>query len=343
LSATIVSADPAAAPPGLPRSRQRRILFIGLSYYSYSERIAGRLRARGHGVDHYAAEDRSFRSRTLKKLLPATYAARLQRYHEQILAQTSAATYDDVFFVQIHSLSPELVARLRRSQPRARFVLYNWDSIATHDYRSYLPLLDEVFTFDRDDAAALSLRYLPLFALPEYFEARALPAPRADLYFVGAVGTLERFDAVRSLDRFCRARGIRFAKHLHCSPAIALMLLRRGRYIAGLSLRSLDTRRIIALMNDSGAVFDFPNHLQSGYTMRFIENLCAGKRIVTSNPRVRGEPFYTPQRIFVAEGLDFTGLPQFLGSGAGAARQPQEWQRPPQFSLDHWLDTIFGD
>lgn len=326
------------ASQGLPRSRPRRILFIGLAYYAYSERIAGRLRARGHEVDHYAAEDRSFRSRALKKLLPATYAARLERYHERILALARTAVYDDVFFIQIHALAPDTVVQLRRSQPGARFVLYNWDSLATHDYRPYLPLLDEVFTFDSEDAAALSLRHLPLFALPEYFDAQPSPAPRFDLYFVGAVGTLERFDAVQALDRFCRSRGIRFAKHLHCSPAIALMLLRKGRYLAGLTLRSMATPQIIATMNDSGAVFDFPNHRQSGYTMRFIENLCAGKRIVTSNVRVRGEPFYSPQRIFVAEDLDFSGLPEFLGAARGV-----QWPRPVQFSLDRWLDTIFGD
>jgi len=260
-------------PPVSPARARRRILFIGLSYYSYSARIAGRLRERGYEVDYHAAEDRSFASKTRKKFLPANYAARLRLYHERILAASRAAHYDDIFFIQIHSLAPELVARLRQQHPAARCVLYNWDSLATHDYRPYLPLLDRVFTFDRADAAALSLPYLPLFALPEYFSTRAQPAPRYDLYFVGAIGTLERFDALAALECFCRARGIRLRMHLHCSPAIALMLLRERHYLEGMTLRSLDTPGIIALMNDSAAVFDFPNHRQSGYTMRFVENL----------------------------------------------------------------------
>ena len=48
--------------------------------------------------------------------------------------------------------------------------------------------------------------------------------------------------------------------------------------------------------------------------MRVIENLCAGMKIITNNPRVRDEHFYSPDRFHVYEGLDFTGVREFLDS-----------------------------
>lgn len=66
------------------------------------------------------------------------------------------------------------------------------------------------------------------------------------------------------------------------------------------------------MVESSVAVFDFANHAQSGYTMRIFENLCAGKKIVTSNTRIRHESFYSPDRIHVFEDLDFAGVKQFL-------------------------------
>jgi len=57
---------------------------------------------------------------------------------------------------------------------------------------------------------------------------------------------------------------------------------------------------------------------------------------------VRGEPFYTPARFLVTEQLDFSALPQFLRAARAAGAAPGGWPRPGEFSLDHWLDTIFG-
>ena len=322
-------------------ARGKRILFIGLSYYAYTGKIIDALKAKGFAVKYYPLENRGFWWKTVRKLLPSGYKALLRNYHARILTAEHESRYDYVFFLQIHCLSLEHVESLRNSQPTAKFILYNWDSLRTHDYRPYLRLLDSVFTFDRNDAAELGARYLPLFALPEYFAASATAAPGHDVYFVGAIGTLERFAALRTLDSYCREHNIRFAKHLHCSPAILLKLLRHGLFMRGVTLRALSTQQIIGLMNDSIAVFDFPNHVQSGFTMRLIENMCAGKKVVTSNATVRDEVFYTAEQFFVAADLDFEGLEAFLQSEVHGSKDAHPRTRHGEFSLDRWLDRIF--
>ena len=329
--------------PPAGRSRNKRILFIGLSYYAYTGRIVGSLREKGFEVRYYPMENRGFWSKTIRRFLPSLYRPRLRHYHARIVEDEGRADYDYVFFLQIHTMAVDQVEKLRRKLPHAKFLLYNWDSVATHDYRPYLRFLDAAFTFDRSDAEMLGIQYLPLFALPEYFvsaDRDRAGAPRHDIYFVGAIVTLERFAAIRRLDGYCRAHGLRFAKHLHCSPVTMAMLLRRGLYLRGMTLRSLSTRRIVEIMNRATAVFDFPNHRQSGYTMRLIENMCAGKRIVTSNPAVRRESFYTEQQFFVAESLDFEGLKEFLERGVPGTVDLNSGQHA-EFALDRWLDRIF--
>jgi hypothetical protein len=319
----------------------KRILFIGLSYYSYTEKIIEFLRKKGFAVEYRPSENRSFWSKSTKKLFPSFYKILLGKYHESIVVAARKSSYDYVFFLQIHSIALDNVEALRASQPTAKFILYNWDSLTTHDYRPYLGLLDAVFTFDRDDAKKVAAQYLPLFALPDYFVVPERLVPSHDIYFVGAIGSLERFAAIRKLDDYCKEQRLRFLNHLHCSPAILLKLLRNGLFMGGLSLRALSTEQIIHRMNDSVAVFDFPNHAQSGYTMRLIENLCAGKKIITSNVRVRQEEFYSKDQFFVVENLDFTGLKDFLKSDTQGSHGAQCPARRVEFSLDHWLDCIF--
>ena len=336
-SAGASTAAPSVSPP------ERRILFVGLSFYSYTGRIIESLREKGFLVRYYPSEKRTFWSKTIKRFAPSVYKRWRRNYHERILAAERKPRYEYVFFLQIHYLALDHVERLRISQPNAKFVLYNWDSLTTHDYRPYLKFLDAVFTFDRDDAGTVAARYLPLFALPEYFQTPAPATPQYDIYFVGAIGTLERFAAVRKLDDYCKEHDIRLVKHLQCSPAVLLKLLRNGLFVKGLSLRSLSTEQVIELMSDSVAVFDFPNHPQSGFTMRLIENMCAGKKIVTSNTLVRDEKFYSKDQFFVLHNLDFDGLKEFLDSSVAGPTGSQEFPRHEEFSLDHWLASIFEE
>jgi hypothetical protein len=75
--------------------------------------------------------------------------------------------------------------------------------------------------------------------------------------------------------------------------------------------------------------------------MRLIENMCAGKRIVTSNPLVRGEAFYKKEQFFVAEHLDFSGLKSFLRNEPKHSEDMRLAAGHAGFSLDNWLDRIF--
>ncbi len=57
--------------------------------------------------------------------------------------------------------------------------------------------------------------------------------------------------------------------------------------------------------------------------MRAVENLCAGKKIITNNPRILAEPFHAPDRVLIpdrvlpdraliVDGADFGAVPAFL-------------------------------
>ncbi|MES2339675.1 MAG: hypothetical protein V4537_16405 [Pseudomonadota bacterium] len=314
-----------------------RILFIAIGYYGYTDRIAEEMRAQGHRVDARLIEDPGFWSKTAKRFAPAVYRRRLEAYHAGLIRESGGTRYDQVVFLQAHQMSDANLSALRTTQPQARFVLYNWDSLTTHDYAPVLGHFDKAATFDPADAATLGIDYLPLFALPEYFAVAAAPTtPDYDLYFVGSMHSTARYEAVRRLADHCAATGLRLKLYLHCSPPRAIRLLREGKWMQGMTLRSIGTDGILAMMRRSRAVFDFANHRQSGYTMRFVENLCAGRKIVATNPRLADEPFFTPDRFMLTPDLDFSGLAAFLDAPAPS---PGDFQR---FSLATWVGRLLG-
>ena len=311
-----------------------RILFIGLPFYVYTARIADSLRRKGHDVTYYPNENRSFVAKVFRGIAPEIYRRIRETYHDRIVRETEGQSYDTVFFLQSHRFSHRNMARMRANHPNAKFILYNWDSLAVHDYSSHLQYFDWAKTFDRPDAEKLGIGYLPLFALPEYFAIDQATPKSFDMYFVATIGQVGRLPAVKALRDYCRAQGIRLSLNLFCSPRVYWQALIRGLKIEGMRLSAMTQQGIIAILQSSKAVFDHANHAQAGFTMRFVENMCAGRKIVTTNPQVEREAFYTPDRFHVVKNGDFTGIREFLDRPLTSDTSFAD------FALDNWTDQL---
>ncbi|MEM9500347.1 MAG: hypothetical protein AAF941_00745 [Pseudomonadota bacterium] len=315
-----------------------RVLFIGIDYFGYAEQICNALERQGHTVDYRPIEDRSFASKTAKKFLPGAYARNLDAYHRRLIEQSLATRYDIVLFIQVHHFAPDAVERLREAQPDAKFILYNWDSLSTHDYQPWLRHFDFVATFDPDDAKALDIGYLPLFAVPRFFTIDEHRRKSQDLYFVGAIATMDRFAALERLHAFSEANGLSTRFHLYCTPPVRLRLWREGKHLPGITGKSIGFEGIVDMLEASRATFDFANHRQSGYTMRLIENMCAGRKIITTNARILDEPFYRDDRFLIVDGHDFSAVPEFI------SRPITSMLDVRAFGIDSWArQLVDGD
>jgi hypothetical protein len=288
------------------------ILLIGLDYHDYARAIATELVTQGHSVSFHSIQPGKPHLKLLRKFAPKFYQPALDRYHASLIEQERVTHYDVVLFIQVHQFSHANMTRLRSSQPGARFVLYNWDAVSTHDYTPYLRYFDTVHTFDPRDARRLGVRYLPLFCirsfqdLPDRFESPL------SVYFVGNIVSPERYRAVQAFRRYCVEQGISFRYFLSTTVHGLTQMLKQGIIPWDISLRSIPKARFIAMVEESAAVFDFANHHQAGYTMRVIENLCARKKLITNNPLIAQEAFISGDRAFVFQGLNFEGVKSFL-------------------------------
>jgi len=291
-----------------------RILFIGIDYFDYAARISAAFERLGHSVDFHPIEYRSFASKTAKTLARKAYEHHRAAYHWRLIEESAAGDYDIVLFIQTHQMRHDAMERLRSLHPKAYFVLYNWDALATHDYRDWIRHFDHVATFDPDDARHLGVAYLPLFAIPRFFDIDHARAATIDIYFVGSLVTMSRFDALERLQLFCESANLSTGFHLVCSPVVRWRLWRAGKSLPGVTGESIGFEGIVAMLEASHATFDFANHKQSGYTMRLIENMCAGRKIITENPRILKESFYREDRFLLVDGHDFSRVPEFLST-----------------------------
>ena len=290
----------------------KNILLIGLQYHTYTAEIVTELRAQGHQVTFHDIQPRDLLMKTLRVAAPRWYQHRIDQHHLGILAAERGKRYDMVLFIQVHQMAQDTLVALKRAQPQAEFVLYNWDSISNHDYRPYLHAFDRVYTFDPNDAKAQGVGYLPLFCIRAFQGLQKREQQRKRIYFVGNIVSIQRYRAIQAFKAYCRQEDIVFDSYLACTPYVLTLLWRAGIWPKDISTRPIGHQRFINMIETSVAVFDFANHKQSGYTMRTMENLCAGKKIITGNPGIESEPFYSPDRILVFDVLDFSAVKPFL-------------------------------
>jgi hypothetical protein len=331
----------AAAPRARPSSKyhwrtfMKNLLLIGLPYHHYTDEIVKELGNLGYRVSFHEIQPRTLYLKTLRVISPSRYQRALDRHHGAIIAQEAGRRYDVVLFIQAHQFSLANMAALKAQHAQSKFILYNWDAVTTHDYRPYLGFFDKVFTFDPEDARRYGVHYLPLFCIAPFQNLQKRGQDQRAIYFVGNIVSVQRYLALQQFKKYCQSVGVTFHCFMACSLLVLTRLLRKGILPTDVSLRSIPHQDFIAMIENSTAVFDFANHQQSGFTMRTIENLCAGKKLITNNARITGEAFYSPDRILLIEDLDFSGLRQFMARDLAL---PDETF--PEFHIRSFLNTL---
>ncbi len=292
----------------------KKILFIGFDYFRYKSSIAEELKDSKFSVDFFNIQPPLLYLKILRKLSTKRYEIALNRYHSKIIESVKTNTYDIVLFLQVHQFSIENIGVLKGHHSDSKFILYNWDSIKTHDYRQYINFFDSVFTFDPKDAKNLGIKYLPLFCIRPFQNISQEKVYDSSVYFIGNIVNPKRYAVLKAFKGYCKNNGISFNCYMSASISGYVDLIRAGFFPFDVKWFKISNKKFQYMIESSSAVFDFANHNKSGYTMRVIENLCAGKKLITNNTLIKKEAFYNEEHIFLYQNMNFNSIAEFIGS-----------------------------
>lgn len=318
-------------------------LLISASFFGYAAAIRTALERRGRQVCWY--EDRPATDNATKALLrvaPALLAPKAKAYFSRIADEVRGTQITEVLVIKGEALDTESIRILRAALPKARFTLYFWDSYMNMPQGSAekVAQFDRAFTFDPDDAAAdARLAYRPLFFIDAY-----LAAPRSvqdiDVLFVGTAHS-SRYAVLRRIARALPS-DLRFDRVLYL-PSQKIYFARRVFDPAFWSARRdefvfqpLPTREVTALMSRARVVVDIEREVQSGFTIRTLEALAAGRKILTTNARVAEADFYDPCNVQVID----RNTPRIDERFLRLPGKPPPPALLRRYSLDGWLDEV---
>ena len=286
-------------------AENKRVLFIGTTFYTYHTMIIKEFEAQGFVVDYYSdrPSERSL-TKGLIKINKNLVKKQTAAYFDEIINETKEKRYDIVFMINCKVYTKDMVEELKSLHKGAEFILYLWDSVKLYPFvEELIPLFDRAYTFDLDDSEGkYGLKLLPLFYHQEYAKiAEEKPQIKYDLVSICTAHPI-RYRIIKELFPKLRKEGIRIYSFLFINKLQYLYnkvfvrqfwLARKNEF----NFKSLRNEEIIEIIKESNTIFDIPHNKQSGLTMRTIETLGAKRKLITTNKQIKRYNFYDENNI----------------------------------------------
>lgn len=323
----------------------KKALLIMPNFFEYPVDICKQLNRLGYDVDFF--DDRPSTNSIIKAMIRVCrfFAVPIVKsYFNKIFKKISSTQYDIVVLIsgQSLSLSEKMIAKIKKSQIYARFVLYQWDSIKNFPYIVRMhKYFDKCYSFDKDDVKHYPcLQFLPLFFNDKYCDIPYSNSFDYDVCFIGTAHP-KKFRLINQMSEqlkpFYERQFIYYyfpSKIVYFFRKIRNKEFKRAR-IEQFYFKPLAEEKIKILFARTKCILDSSQDGQSGLTMRVFEALGAKKKLITTNRDIENYDFYREENIYIYDGqFDFSS-PFFTKSYVALPENIYQ-----KYSLNSWLNVI---
>lgn len=289
---------------------KKSVLMFCPKFFGYEKRLANAIVEEGYDLDLYDERpNNGFFCKVFLRLNFKPYKAVVRKYIKKVINENANKQYDYVLVVKSEAAGDKEIAMLRQAYPNAQFILYLWDSVANvPDGESKISLYDKVLTFDPVDAEKYSIKLRPLFFSKEYYIQGQTDTEEYvyDFSFIGTAHT-NRAIIVKKLSEDCKRRGTKCFSYLFMPHKMVFLYNKlTNKYFRSVSLsdikfKSISPSEITDIYKKSRCILDVEHIKQRGLTMRTIEMLGMGKKIITTNSFIKSYDFYNQNNIYIID------------------------------------------
>ena len=324
----------------------KTIALVCPKFYGYEDYIAGDLKDRGATV-YLIYENLDWVKvsyRLVYVYLPGQKTKLQSHYYEKKLNEI-VTELDYFIAIRGSSLNPEIMTWIRGKTPKScQFIMYQWDGVKNNKTAiDIAPFFDRVLTFDQGDSKTYKWIYRPLFYLPQFADTKR--DKDIDVLFICALHS-NRAKVLNQLKNEANKKGFSLKAVVHLNR----ILYYKYKYInkksevidadvKDLTFNPLTIEESYKLYSRSKVVVDYTNTNQTGFTMRTIESLGNGCKLITNNGWIRSADFYDERNIYVYDEDAFSIPGDFISTPY--VRIPNTLYE--KYSLKSWIDDLIGD
>lgn len=278
----------------------KRILFLAPEYFDYYKLIINVFEDQSFVVDFIPEKSAGGISALISK--SRFFSGRQKKsYEDGITSKLNAHSYDYLFVIGGRDISIEFLEYITKNFSFKGKIMYQWDSYKNFDYRKHISYFDVVKTFDKSDADELGIGYLPLFYKKQELDHEV--KQDIDLLFIG-IWHSDRLDILKAIEKEASQHNLKYVFKIYYPYYMYLYLV----YWKKMPLKSdffifkpVPFPVTQSYYKRSKCIVDINHPQQTGLTMRTIETLGNGKKLITTNNKIKEEDFYNDTCIQVLD------------------------------------------
>ena len=323
-----------------------KILFLAPAFFNYEQKIKAKMQRLGMDVAFY--DERSVVTafdRAVLKLFPALYKSRTYKYYDKIIKKHQYDGFNYIVIVKCDMVSEKILQVFRNVFPKAKLCLHLWDSVKNiKGIIPKIPLFDRATSFDRTDCSNIdNLHFRPLFFADDFTAKKDTTNWKYDLCFCGTTHS-DRYEILNKLEVQAKELGLSFYRFEYLQSNFIYWfykLFNRGFKKARKSDFAFEKKSLSELAeieNSSRVIVDIQHPNQTGLTMRTIEMLGMGKKLITTNADIKNYDFYNPANICVIDRKNPKLDKAFFETPY--EKVPDEIYN--KYSLEQWVKDVLG-
>lgn len=324
----------------------KKILFISPKFFGYEKIIQDRLTQLGASVLYFdeRPSNKAF-AKGIMRLNRKILSRQIRRYYSDIFSKVKNESYDYLFVIKGEVIPDFFVHLFKENNPNCKMLLMLWDSINNYEYVvEKSQLFNKTFSFDKEDCKRYNFEFRPLFYDEKYLEIAK--NPQQILYDICFIGTVHS-DRLKILELIKNKLGnnYRFYYYLFIPSKLLYYFKKiyikefRDKKINYFKFNSLKKQDVIDNIAKSRIIIDIEHPGQTGLTMRTIEMLGAGRKIITTNQSIKDYDFYCEENIYIIDRNNIEIADKFLKCDFKKIDE----EILTYYSLKGFLNQIFTD
>lgn len=291
-----------------PKKYLGKILLISPSFFSYHILIKNEMENQGYFVDW--VDDRAgvgFLGKSLLRLFPILFTKFLEDKFINIFDNFEEDKYDHILVIKGEGLSLGALSFLKKKFNKASLGFYLWDGVRNAKNAVNIShFFDVVSTFDIEDSRKNGWHYRPLFC--KKINNTVNEYDGGEMVDISFIGTLHS-DRHRIVKKIFEKNSQKYNLFFYLYVQNFIMKLYRSIFdisilfsnIGFVKYKPIEFNDYNNIKNNSKSVLDIEHPAQNGFTMRTIETLISGKKLITTNKNIINSNIYHPSRILLID------------------------------------------
>lgn len=322
----------------------KKILFISPEFFGIDKSIMSSLEEKGAEV--YWIDERSVKSsfgRAVNAICPYIFYFQSNRYYHKQLDRISC-DIDIILVIKGEMISKKVISLFKEKYRKAKLILYLYDPVKNiKGILKKTSLYDRVISFEPKDCDKFNFEFRPLFCdikteqnSKEFFDN--------DICFYGTMYG-DRFEIVNKVRIFCSKNGYKFYAFCFLRGkfmALYYWLTNAGFRKMGLKAVSFIPKKsseISELVCNSRVILDANDVNQGGLTIRTLETLVSGKKIITTNKNILNYDLYNSDNVYIIDRNNIEIDKEFLNK----PYRKIDNEIIKKYTVEGWIKDVFRE